>query len=321
MSCPAASSSASAIARALVTEPALLLADEPTGNLDSSSTAEILGLLHDLHATGRTIVLITHEVDVAAQAGRIIRLRDGRIDVPAAAGGRSMTWRDTFRTAAEAVRTHRLRSALTMLGILIGITAVILTVGLGNGAKAEVREQINELGTNLLVVSPGSSTNSTGVRGGFGSSSTLTGRRCRGPELQRRRPRHRGRRSHLDHAGLADLRRHELDDDAHGHDAVVDDDPLPRGLERALPHGGRPAGRGQGGRARTGHRDRAVRPAQPRRPAGRLQRDHAAGRRRARGAELVRPDQQQRRGHRAALDVRRAPRGWQQPQRRRRRST
>ena len=61
-----------------------------------------------------------------------------------------------------------------MLGILIGITAVILTVGLGNGAKAEVRDQINELGTNLLVISPGSTTDSSGVRGGFGSSSTLT---------------------------------------------------------------------------------------------------------------------------------------------------
>ncbi len=85
-----------------------------------------------------------------------------------------MQWRDTIRTATEAVRTHRLRSALTMLGILIGITAVILTVGLGNGAKADVRDQINELGTNLLVVSPGSSTDSSGVRGGFGSSSTLT---------------------------------------------------------------------------------------------------------------------------------------------------
>lgn len=85
-----------------------------------------------------------------------------------------MHWRDTVRTATEAVRTHRLRSALTMLGILIGITAVILTVGLGNGAKAEVRDQINELGTNLLVVSPGSSTDSSGIRGGFGSSSTLT---------------------------------------------------------------------------------------------------------------------------------------------------
>jgi putative ABC transport system permease protein len=85
-----------------------------------------------------------------------------------------VNWVDTFRTATDAVRTHRLRSALTMLGILIGITAVILTVGLGSGAKADVRDQINELGTNILVVSPGSSTSSSGVRGGFGSASTLT---------------------------------------------------------------------------------------------------------------------------------------------------
>jgi putative ABC transport system permease protein len=65
-----------------------------------------------------------------------------------------VTWRDTIRTAIEVVRTHRLRSALTMLGILIGITAVVLTVGLGAGAKAKVQDQINELGTNVLVVSP-----------------------------------------------------------------------------------------------------------------------------------------------------------------------
>jgi putative ABC transport system permease protein len=85
-----------------------------------------------------------------------------------------VNWRDTFGTSVEAVRTHRLRSALTMLGILIGITAVILTVGLGQGAQAEVRDQINELGTNVLVVSPGSSTDDSGVRAGFGSASTLT---------------------------------------------------------------------------------------------------------------------------------------------------
>ncbi|HKE74382.1 MAG TPA: ABC transporter permease [Acidimicrobiales bacterium] len=85
-----------------------------------------------------------------------------------------MTWRDTLRTAGEAVRTHRLRSALTMLGILIGIAAVILTVGMGDGARAQVRDQIAELGTNILVVSPGSSTDSAGLRGGFGSASTLT---------------------------------------------------------------------------------------------------------------------------------------------------
>src|SRR6201999_1590116 len=68
-----------AVARALVTEPALVLADEPTGNLDSRSTDDILGILDDLHAAGRTILLITHESDVAARAGRLIRLFDGQI--------------------------------------------------------------------------------------------------------------------------------------------------------------------------------------------------------------------------------------------------
>ncbi len=86
-----------------------------------------------------------------------------------------MTWRDTVRTGVDAVRHHRLRSALTMLGILIGIAAVILTVGLGRGARAEVQDQIDALGTNLLIVSPGSATDAeTGVRGGFGSATTLT---------------------------------------------------------------------------------------------------------------------------------------------------
>ena len=85
-----------------------------------------------------------------------------------------MNWRDTLFTASDAVRSHRLRSALTMLGILIGITAVILTVGIGRGARADVQDQIDELGTNVLVVSPGSSTDDSGVRGGFGTASTLT---------------------------------------------------------------------------------------------------------------------------------------------------
>ena len=85
-----------------------------------------------------------------------------------------MTWRDTFRTATEAVRTHRLRSALTVLGILIGIVAVMLSVGIGRGAQAQVQADIDQLGTNILVVSPGSSTDSSGARGGFGTASTLT---------------------------------------------------------------------------------------------------------------------------------------------------
>jgi len=84
-----------------------------------------------------------------------------------------MNWLDTVKTGLDAIRSHRLRSGLTMLGILIGIAAVILTVGLGEGAQAQVRDQINSLGTNLLIVSPGSVT-SGGIRGGFGTASTLT---------------------------------------------------------------------------------------------------------------------------------------------------
>jgi putative ABC transport system permease protein len=85
-----------------------------------------------------------------------------------------MNWAETLRTGLEAVRTHRLRSALTMLGILIGIAAVILTVGFGEGASAQIRDQINSLGTNLLIITPGSATSSGGVNGPLGSATTLT---------------------------------------------------------------------------------------------------------------------------------------------------
>ncbi|HTZ42303.1 MAG TPA: ABC transporter permease [Jatrophihabitans sp.] len=85
-----------------------------------------------------------------------------------------MTWLETLRTGWDAVRSHRLRSGLTALGILIGIAAVVLTVGLGEGAQSRVSSQIDALGSNLLLVSPGSSTSSAGVRGGLGSASTLT---------------------------------------------------------------------------------------------------------------------------------------------------
>src|SRR5215472_8378428 len=85
-----------------------------------------------------------------------------------------MSWLETLRTALETLRSHRLRSGLTMLGILIGIAAVILTVGLGEGAQQQVSSRINALGTNLLVVTPGSTTGTGGVRGGAGTASTLT---------------------------------------------------------------------------------------------------------------------------------------------------
>jgi putative ABC transport system permease protein len=85
-----------------------------------------------------------------------------------------VNWRETLRTGLEAVRSHRLRSVLTMLGILIGIAAVILTVGFGEGASAQIRAQITALGTNLLIVTPGSATSSGGVNGPLGSATTLT---------------------------------------------------------------------------------------------------------------------------------------------------
>lgn len=81
---------------------------------------------------------------------------------------------ETFRTGLDAVLSHRLRSTLTVVGIMIGITAVILTVGLGEGAQQQVGSEISALGSNLLTVTPGSTTSSSGIRGGFGTASTLT---------------------------------------------------------------------------------------------------------------------------------------------------
>ena len=220
-----------AIARALVTEPALILADEPTGNLDSTSTAEVLGLLEDLHHEGRTIVLITHEHDVAARASRVIQIRDGQVwapDGPATGrrrhrGGRAVTWRDTLRTAVEAVRTHRLRSALTMLGILIGIMAVTLSVGLGQGAQA----------AGAVGDQPARHEHPGGVAGQLDRQLGGPGRvrvvvdahrgRRRRAVVVGRRARRAGRGAHVDRQRVADRRLDQLDHDAHRHDAELAD--------------------------------------------------------------------------------------------------
>ena len=85
-----------------------------------------------------------------------------------------MNWLETIRTGLDAVLSHRMRSGLTVLGILIGIAAVMLTVGLGLGAQAQISQQINSLGSNLLIITPGSVTSTSGVRGGSGSASSLT---------------------------------------------------------------------------------------------------------------------------------------------------
>ncbi|MFO1106993.1 MAG: MacB family efflux pump subunit [Amaricoccus sp.] len=166
------------IARALINDASVILADEPTGALDSASGAEVLRILDELHAEGRTIILVTHDMAVARRAGRIVEIRDGRIladrrnPVPATggargrAGGRAAAARrglgaatarlgEAFRMAVLALLAHRLRSFLTMLGIIIGIAAVIGVVALGEGSRQSVLANIAGLGTNTLEIFPG----------------------------------------------------------------------------------------------------------------------------------------------------------------------
>ncbi|MFI4933589.1 MAG: ABC transporter permease [Caulobacterales bacterium] len=189
-----------AIARALMTEPDVLLADEPTGNLDTKTSHEIMQTLTALNREhGVTIIVVTHEADIAAYADRVVTMRDGQIvsdqtkPRPAGSGRPAALARaepglplkithDGFSfaygamivgAAVQALTRNKMRSALTMLGVFIGVAALIAMVALGQGANLAVKKQIESLGTNLMVVVPGATT-AGGVRGGFGSASTLT---------------------------------------------------------------------------------------------------------------------------------------------------
>ena len=157
-----------AIARAIVTNPALILADEPTGQLDSSSSAEVLAIFDQLNADGRTVVVITHEDEVAATAPkRAIRLRDGgdRRRHSACRGRRPATTfdADPWSPAAYEPRIDsdgvaaasspiECVPALTMLGILIGVGAVIILVAVGAGSATATRQSLEALGSNTLTV-------------------------------------------------------------------------------------------------------------------------------------------------------------------------
>jgi len=193
-----------AIARALINVPGMILADEPTGNLDSRTSNEIMEVLRALNRDhGVTIVVVTHDPGIAAYTDRIVTMRDGRIvsDEPVAhddamsahrPAGPDLLVRPSaerhaplrfgaswafalmvLAAAAQAIMRNKLRAVLTMLGVFIGVAALIAMVAVGQGANAAVEKEIENLGTNLLVVLPGATT-SNGVRGGHGSASTLT---------------------------------------------------------------------------------------------------------------------------------------------------
>ncbi|MBS0055626.1 ABC transporter permease [Yersinia sp. Marseille-Q3913] len=163
------------IARALMNGAGIILADEPTGALDSASGQELMGILHGLHQSGHTIIIVTHDRNIANQAQRIIEISDGEIiadghnDVaesavahaalPATvATGRPHWWlsvREAIKMAWRSLLGHRIRAFLSMLGIIIGISSVVSSMAVGEGARQEILSEISQLGTSTLDIRPG----------------------------------------------------------------------------------------------------------------------------------------------------------------------
>ena len=161
-----------AVARALVNDAEVILADEPTGALDSGTSNELLGLLEELHEAGRTIILITHDPKVAARAKRVIELKDGRVISDTGTGDARPAKADTYRydrrgpslfsqviesvkMAFRSLRANLFRTALTLLGVIIGVAAVVAMLAIGQGSQREVMARFESMGSNLLFVRPG----------------------------------------------------------------------------------------------------------------------------------------------------------------------
>ncbi len=162
-----------AIARALVNDPPVILADEPTGALDSKSGDEVLVLLKELHAEGRTIILITHAETVAQHASRIVRIQDGQIledsgvvrketSSPVdtelnlkSAVTLAASMHEALVTAWRSLRVNIFRTVLTLLGIIIGVAAVVAMLAVGEGSRQKVLDRISSFGTNLMLIRPG----------------------------------------------------------------------------------------------------------------------------------------------------------------------
>ena len=176
------------IARALMNGGDVILADEPTGALDSHSGVEVMRILRELNAAGHTVIIVTHDMQVAKNATRIIEISDGEIiadrantpesaatqkaepdpdAAPALAHKQSKSqsvssWRsfldrlsEEFQMALISMNAHRMRTFLTMLGIIIGIASVVTVVALGNGSQKQILENISSLGTNTITVFQG----------------------------------------------------------------------------------------------------------------------------------------------------------------------
>ncbi len=164
------------IARALINGGDVILADEPTGALDSRSGKELIALLLDLNRAGHTVIIVTHDPAIATHAERTIEIRDGAIvsdtrkspevaraalPVASMATQNSLAaalsrFGEAFTMALRAMIGHRLRTFLTMLGIIIGIASVVGVVALGQGSQQQVLERISAIGTNTITVAPGS---------------------------------------------------------------------------------------------------------------------------------------------------------------------